>query len=85
VLAIPIVPLNFSIFLPALGIYWNSWRTLVLVYSVPSFIAAALFYFMTESPKFVLAKGDEEGALAILRIIHKMNHRSSVEEFQVSI
>ncbi|XP_037303168.1 uncharacterized protein LOC119193633, partial [Manduca sexta] len=42
VLAIPVVPLRFSHHLPALGIYWNSWRTLVIVYSLPSIVQSLL-------------------------------------------
>ncbi|CAD0200210.1 unnamed protein product [Chrysodeixis includens] len=82
-LAIPIIPLPFSFHLPALGIYWNSWRTLLVVYSSPSIITIIWLYFMQESPKFMLVKGHEEEALKILRVIHRINHFRSKEEFEV--
>ncbi|XP_075975995.1 arabinose-proton symporter-like [Anticarsia gemmatalis] len=82
-LAIPIIPLRFSIHLPALGIYWNSWRTLMLVYSLPNLVTALCVFFMQESPKFVFSKGDEDRALQILRVIHNVNHLKSKEELQV--
>lgn len=83
VLAIPIIPLSFSYYLPALGIYWNSWRTLLVVYSFPSIITAVWLYFMQESPKFVFIKGDEDRALQILRTIHRINNLRSKEDLEV--
>ncbi|KAI8421222.1 hypothetical protein MSG28_008285 [Choristoneura fumiferana] len=83
VMAIPIIPLRFSHYLSALDIYWNSWRTLQLTYSLPSLICIVWLLFMQESPKFILAKGDEEGALTILRRIHRINKGRRAEELQV--
>ncbi|XP_053605267.1 solute carrier family 22 member 1-like isoform X1 [Plodia interpunctella] len=71
--AIPIMRLPFSYHLPALDIYWNSWRTVLLIYSVPSLICLCWLYCMKESPKFVLVNGDELGAIKILKVIHKIN------------
>ncbi|KAM3956304.1 synaptic vesicle 2-related protein [Aphomia sociella] len=81
--AMPIIPLSFSYFLSSLGIYWNSWRTLILVYCIPSVLSAISWWFMQESPKYVLAKGDEERTLKILRTMHRINNRNSAVEFQV--
>ncbi|XP_026727173.1 solute carrier family 22 member 6-like [Trichoplusia ni] len=82
-LAIPIIPLSFSYYLPALGIYWNSWRTLLVVYSSPSIITLIWMYLMQESPKFMVVKGRELEALEILRVIHRVNNFRSKEEFGV--
>lgn len=83
VIALGIIPYSFSYYLPALGIYWNSWRTLQAVFSVPSIVMAIGFYFMTESPKFFLARGDEKKALETLRIIHRRNLWGKKEEYEV--
>ncbi|XP_037301461.1 solute carrier family 22 member 6-like [Manduca sexta] len=83
VLAIPIIPLSFSNYLPTLGIYWNSWRTLVIVYSLPSIVAAICLYFMQESPKFVYTKGDREQALQHIIAIHRVNNMRSRAEYPV--
>ncbi|XP_045496506.1 synaptic vesicle 2-related protein-like [Colias croceus] len=83
VLAIPIIPLKFSIYLPSLNIYWNSWRTLMIVYSIPSLISAAVIYALEESPKFAYARGNEAESLAILRKIHRVNNRGTDKELQV--
>lgn len=84
VLAIPIIPLTFSHELPSLGIYWNSWRTLLLVYSAPSIISAIWLFFMCESPKFLYSKGRNIEALDVLRKIYRLNHLGSKKEFEVS-
>ncbi|XP_063540123.1 synaptic vesicle 2-related protein-like [Cydia strobilella] len=73
VIAIPIAPLTYSYHLPSLDIYWNSWRTLVVTYSLPSVVCACCCYFMQDSPKLTLVKGDERRALDILRTIHRVN------------
>lgn len=83
VLAIPIIPLSFSIELPLLNIYWNSWRTLVLVYSMPCLVTAGCLFFMQKSPKYTFTKGDEGRTLEILRAIHRINHLGSKEEYPV--
>ncbi|CAB3235221.1 unnamed protein product [Arctia plantaginis] len=82
-MAMPIVPLRFSYYLSGLGIYWNSWRLLMLTFSVPQIITAICYYFMQESPKFVFTNGDEAKALEILEAIYRINKRNSNEELQV--
>ncbi|CAG9135960.1 unnamed protein product [Plutella xylostella] len=83
-IAIPIIPLKFSYSIPFLGIFWNSWRTLVLVYSAPCVLCLLCVLCLHESPKFLLLKGEEEKAMKILRSIHRINHRNSEEKFQVT-
>ncbi|CAG4933557.1 unnamed protein product [Parnassius apollo] len=83
VIAIPIIPLPFSYYIPGLGIYWNSWRTLLLVYSTPGLLAALWLCFMLESPKYVFAQGREEEAIDIIKTIHRWNHGKSATEIQI--
>ncbi|XP_028161173.1 solute carrier family 22 member 21-like isoform X2 [Ostrinia furnacalis] len=83
VLAMPIIPLSFSFYLPYLDIQFNSWRLLLVIYSVPSVLTAVWLYFMQESPKFVYSKGREQKALQILKIIHGINNRRSLQEYPV--
>ncbi|CAK1543796.1 unnamed protein product [Leptosia nina] len=83
VLAIPIIPMTFSYHIPMLDIRWNSWRTLLVVYSLPSLVAAAWMYTLEESPKFAFAKGREQESLKILSNIHRINHRWSNKQFEV--
>lgn len=53
-----------------------------MVYCLPSLVSAICLYFMKESPKFVLAKGDGETALKILKTINRVNNGKS-KEFEV--
>ncbi|XP_039750875.1 putative transporter svop-1 [Pararge aegeria] len=82
-LAIPIIPLTFSYYLPSLGIYWNSWRTLLIVYSMPSLLSALWLYFMCESPKFLITKGRETEAMEVLRKMHRLNNLGTKTELKV--
>ncbi|XP_049871232.1 synaptic vesicle 2-related protein-like [Pectinophora gossypiella] len=84
VVAIPIISLEFSYYLPSLDIYWNPWRTVLLIYSLPSLICLLWMYFMQESPKFVFSKGSEEEALRILTLMHRMNCNKNSTEYQAS-
>ncbi|CAK1579005.1 unnamed protein product [Parnassius mnemosyne] len=83
VIAIPIIPLPFSFYIPALGIYWNSWRTLLFVYSTPSLLSALWLCFTLKSPKYVFAQGLEEEAIDIIKAIHRWNNRKTVKEIQI--
>ncbi|XP_068622788.1 niacin transporter NiaP-like isoform X2 [Battus philenor] len=83
VIAMPVIPLTFSIHVPALGIYWNSWRLLLLVYSLPSLIAAVWLYLMMESPKFMYVKGREQEAIEIIQAIYRINHGKSAEALNI--
>ncbi|KAM3956302.1 synaptic vesicle 2-related protein-like [Aphomia sociella] len=79
VLAIPMIPLTFSYYLPALDIYWNSWRTLVIIYSIPNLLSMCWLSLMKESPKFVFLKGREQEAINILKFVHRMNNSKDKE------
>nr|XP_032515777.1 putative transporter svop-1 isoform X1 [Danaus plexippus plexippus] len=82
-MAIPIIPLSFSYYMPTLGIYWNSWRSLLLLYSAPSLISIIGLLFISESPKFLFNKGLEREALSVVSRIHKINNIWSKKEFPV--
>lgn len=73
-LAIPILPLKFSYDVPYLGIQFNSWRVLNIVYCLPCAVAALCVYLSVESPKFLLSMGREEEALKVLKKIYMFNN-----------
>ncbi|KAI5630929.1 major facilitator superfamily domain-containing protein [Phthorimaea operculella] len=83
-MAMPIMSMNFSHHMPALGIFWNPWRTTLLVYSTPGIICFYWMFFMQESPKYAFIKHGEEKALTILKRIHRVNHLKTKEEFNVT-
>ncbi|XP_063230490.1 synaptic vesicle glycoprotein 2B isoform X2 [Bacillus rossius redtenbacheri] len=52
---------------------YNSWRIFLLMCSVPSFMVAVLLFFLPESPKFLLSRGEHDAALAIFKDIYQSN------------
>lgn len=62
---------------------YNSWRIFLLICSVPSFVVAALLYFLPESPKFLLSRGRADEALNIFKKIYKVNTGKHENEYPV--
>ncbi|XP_063547963.1 putative transporter svop-1 isoform X2 [Cydia strobilella] len=83
VLTIPVLSLTFSYYVPYLGIYFNSWRLLNIIYSLPCAIAAAVAVCIDESPKYLLTKGLEEEALNVIKSMYVLNTGRDLEDFQV--
>nr|XP_021190229.2 synaptic vesicle glycoprotein 2B isoform X1 [Helicoverpa armigera] len=78
-----ILPLEFSFYVPILGIYFNSWRLLNLIFAVPSAISAVLCMQTYESPKYLLCAGRDEDALDVLKKIYTMNNRNDADYYKV--
>ncbi|XP_073952752.1 synaptic vesicle glycoprotein 2B-like [Choristoneura fumiferana] len=83
VLAIPVLPLHFSYYIPYLGIHFNSWRVLCLIYSLPCALAALGAASVCESPKYLLSMGLEEEALGVLKTIYTSNTGKDPDDFPV--
>lgn len=52
---------------------YNSWRIFLLICAMPSFLVAALLFYLPESPKFLIMQGRHEKALTILQTIYATN------------
>ncbi|XP_063387489.1 putative transporter svop-1 isoform X2 [Cydia fagiglandana] len=83
VLTIPVLPLTFSYYVPYLGIYFNSWRFLNILYSLPCAVAAVVITRVDESPKYLLTKGLAEEALNVIKGMYAVNTGKDLEDFQV--
>lgn len=62
---------------------YNSWRIFLLICAIPSFIVAALLFFLPESPKFLLSRGRKEEAIEIFRHIYSTNTGKSKNDYPV--
>ncbi|XP_007899456.1 solute carrier family 22 member 5 [Callorhinchus milii] len=59
--------------LPLFAFFLRGWRILLLVLSVPGAIFLSLWWFIPESPRWLLSKGRAQEAEAIIRLIAKKN------------
>ncbi|XP_022826187.1 putative transporter svop-1 [Spodoptera litura] len=84
VIAIPVLPLTFSFYIPVLDIYFNSWRLLNLIFAVPCALCAVGCFFANESPKYLVSVGREEDALQVLKRMYVINTGKSAETYTVS-
>lgn len=53
--------------------HFNSWRLFTVLCGVPSLSVAISMIFLPESPRYLLTRGDEEGALEVFRRIYTSN------------
>ncbi|RVE43387.1 hypothetical protein evm_011972 [Chilo suppressalis] len=83
IIAIPVLPLKFSYYVPLLNIYFNSWRVLNLIYSLPCALSVIGLYYSYESPKFLLSVGKENEALKIMETVFVINNNKSSDEYPV--
>lgn len=83
IIAIPVLPLTFSYYIPFFDIHFNSWRVLNLIYCSPCVLSAIGLYFSYESPKYLLSIGEEEKALEIMRAFYSINTKRSGDDYPV--
>ncbi|XP_038221641.1 organic cation/carnitine transporter 7-like [Zerene cesonia] len=72
-LALILLPLPISIYLPWLSITFVSWRLYTFVMSLPLGFGALLMLSLQESPKFLFSNGEDDRTLAVLRKIYLAN------------
>ncbi|XP_066999217.2 synaptic vesicle glycoprotein 2A [Anabrus simplex] len=80
-LAMIVIPQPWSVPLPWMN--FTSWRFLTLICIIPPLLTLALFWYLPESPKLLLALDKDEEALEVLRNIYAMNTGCRPEEYPV--
>lgn len=83
VLALLVIPQKWILPVAGLDINFSSWRVFLILCSATNVITFSVFYFMPESPKFLLVKGKHDEALQVLQTIFKYNTNRSPDEFPV--
>ncbi|RVE49306.1 hypothetical protein evm_006019 [Chilo suppressalis] len=62
----------------------HSWNIYLYVCSIFSLIAAISYYYLPESPKFLLSHGQENKALEIMKDIYQSNTRNHRDTFPIT-
>ncbi len=70
--------------LPGIAYYVRNWRHLQLVISCPPVIFLPIYFFLTESPRWLLSQGRVDEAKVILEKAVKMNGRQWPEGFTLA-
>ncbi|CAG9787471.1 unnamed protein product [Diatraea saccharalis] len=83
IIAIPVLQLKFSYYIPFLNIQFCSWRALCLIISSSCVLGLIGVCFLYESPKYLISVGEEEKALKIMQNIFVINKNKSKEEYPV--
>ncbi|KAG7213115.1 hypothetical protein KM043_002437 [Ampulex compressa] len=78
-----IIPLPISI--QFYNMAYNSWRLFLAIIGIPTFIIALIITSYPESPKFLVAQGKTEEALAILRKIYAMNTGRDEQDYPIKV
>lgn len=55
-------------------ITYKPWRLLFILYTIPGCLAGIVFFFSPETPKFLLSKGRDGEALAVLQKLYRVNN-----------
>lgn len=63
--------------------YVRPWRLLLILYSLPGFIAAIFIIHLRESPKFLMSQGREYEALEVLKWLYNKNTGKPEENYPV--
>ncbi|CAK1543777.1 unnamed protein product [Leptosia nina] len=82
-LSIPVLHMTFAYYIPFLGIHFQAWRLLNLIFCLPCAISGISIYFSYESPKYLLKEGKHDEALEVLKAIYVINTGKSQEEYEV--
>eukprot|EP00095_Tigriopus_kingsejongensis_P000777 maker-scaffold67_size430214-snap-gene-1.18 protein:Tk00777 transcript:maker-scaffold67_size430214-snap-gene-1.18-mRNA-1 annotation:"hypothetical protein DAPPUDRAFT_304078" len=62
---------------------YNSWRIFVLVCGLPALLVGVALFWFPESPKFLLAKGDEKAAIKVFAQIYAFNTGNPASSYPV--
>lgn len=79
-----VINMGFKTTIPFINVVFKPWRLYLFSLGVPSLLCAIILFFLPESPKYIFSKGDEEGAIKILKSIYKMNTGEDGDKLNVS-
>jgi VNT family MFS transporter (synaptic vesicle glycoprotein 2) len=81
-LAWAILPLNIELSLFG-GLEFHAWNLFLLICTLPAILTGILFILMPESPKYLMAKGNNAKALEVFKKIYKLNSGQSRDNYPI--
>lgn len=68
---------TWQIYVPIIDIWFKPWKLFLVVCGTPGLLCSLAFFFLPESPKFVMGQGNQERTLEILEIMNRWNNGGS--------
>jgi len=68
---------DWQFYLPIVNIVFKPWKLFLIVCGLPGLVSSIAFCFLPESPKFVLAQGNQEKTIAILQTVNRWNNKGA--------
>lgn len=78
-----ILKMDWAVYLYT-DMYLRPWRLLVVLYSLPGFLAAIFIIYLRESPKFLMSQGREFEALQVLKWLYSKNTGKPEDTYPVT-
>lgn len=72
-IAFLVINQDWVLSLTFLGIDYKPWRLFIIVCGIPGFLCGLSLFILPESPKFLLAIGEESKAIEVLQKMHRWN------------
>lgn len=82
-LAWSIINQEWAFNVPLIGTLFKPWRLFILVCGLPSLVCSLALIKMPESPKFLLARGNQKDAIEILKTVYSINTGNDKESLKL--
>ncbi|KAL3279270.1 hypothetical protein HHI36_016780 [Cryptolaemus montrouzieri] len=79
-----ILPMNFKLIL-ADYLVLHSWSLFLLLNALPALMGGMIFFFLPETPKFLMTMGRNEQALKVFQMIYSLNTGKPKETYPIKI
>lgn len=65
---------DWEFYVPVVNVMYKPWRLLLVICGLPGLLSGVVMFFLPESPKFLLGQGDQNGAIEIIKKVHRWNN-----------
>lgn len=68
---------DWHFYIPIIDIVFKPWRLFLVVCGLPGLVSSIAFFFLPESPKFVLGQGNQDKTISILQKVNRWNNHDA--------